>query len=451
MNECKVFVPYGSVGMIIPQDAFDRGLALKPDCIATDAGSTDSGPYYLGKGVCKYSEGAIKRCVRQLVVGADKISVPLLIGSCGTSGTDSGVDHMEKLIKEICAEEGITGKKIVKIYTEQSASLLAERFAEGKIHPLKNAPAITRDTFAECSHIVALGGAEPFIKALQEGADIVICGRCTDTAIISAMPLMRGCNPGAAWHGAKTAECGAGCTNKWGGTGVVLTVDETGFTIEASAEDAACSPYSVSAHMLYENSNPFVLYEPGVKLDVTKATYTQLEGGRVRVEGSQVIPMPYTMKLEGSGPVGYQTIAIVGVRDRQVLEDPIGWIDALSKNTQRKLDAFGFDKAEYSYDLRAFGYNAVSDETIEPGSYVPREVGIMLVVTATTQTLATEIAKSFNPELLHFNLHSGEMPTFAFPFSPNEIEKGLLYEFKLNHVVDTQSPDELVRYSSSTT
>ncbi len=450
MKICKVFVPYGAIGMGIPQDAFDRGLALQPDVIATDAGSTDSGPYYLGAGVGKYSEAAIRRCVRQLVKGAEKLSVPLLIGSCNTSGTDSGVDELERIVREVCQEENISGKKIVKIYTEQRPEKLKRKFQQGKIRPLKNAPDIDENTFDECSHIVGLGGAEHFIKALKMGADIVLCGRCTDTAIIAAYPIMKGCHVGATWHGAKTAECGPACTTQWSGTGVVLTVDETGFSIEATAENASCTPYTVSAHMLYENSDPFVLVEPGTVIDVRKAVYKQLENGIVRVEGSQATPAPYTMKLEGSGSVGFQTVALVGIQDREVMADPMRWIEGLKAYTKIKLQDQGFPMEEFTYDLKAYGFNAVSGTYLEPGTFVPREIAVLLTVTAKTQELATEVAKTFNPYLLHYRVGGGEMPSFAFPFSPNEIEKGNIYEFKLNHIVAVDEVDELVRYAETT-
>ena len=37
------------------------------------------------------------------------------------------------------------------------------------------------------------------------------------------------------------------------------------------------------------------------------------------------------------------------------------------------------------------------------------------------------------------------MPSYAFPFSPAEIERGQVFEFKLNHVVSVDDPAELVR------
>ena len=37
------------------------------------------------------------------------------------------------------------------------------------------------------------------------------------------------------------------------------------------------------------------------------------------------------------------------------------------------------------------------------------------------------------------------MPSYAFPFSPAEVERGAVYAFHLNHVVETDGPFELVR------
>ena len=46
MATTKIFIPYGAVGLNCREDAFEAGLAMGPDIISSDAGSTDSGPYY---------------------------------------------------------------------------------------------------------------------------------------------------------------------------------------------------------------------------------------------------------------------------------------------------------------------------------------------------------------------------------------------------------------------
>jgi len=60
--------------------------------------------------------------------------------------------------------------------------------------------------------------------------------------------------------------------------------------------------------------------------------------------------------------------------------------------------------------------------------------------------LATQVAKVFNPLLLHHNIFPDrQMPSFGFVFSPSEIERGVIYEFKLYHTVSIDDPFELVR------
>jgi len=78
---------------------------------------------------------------------------------------------------------------------------------------------------------------------------------------------------------------------------------------------------------------------------------------------------------------------------------------------------------------------------LEADPRIPSEVGIVGIITATSQALANEIAKMLNPFLLHHPLTKNEpMPTFAFPFSPPEMERGAAYEFCLNHVLQLNDP-----------
>ena len=53
--------PTGALGMGFLDESLERGIMLKPDVIACDAGSTDSGSFYLGSGTAKMSRRAIFR------------------------------------------------------------------------------------------------------------------------------------------------------------------------------------------------------------------------------------------------------------------------------------------------------------------------------------------------------------------------------------------------------
>jgi hypothetical protein len=77
---------------------------------------------------------------------------------------------------------------------------------------------------------------------------------------------------------------------------------------------------------------------------------------------------------------------------------------------------------------------------------VPREVGLLFIATATTQEIATQVAKTCNPMFFHMPLNPDmDLPSYAFPFSPAETERGQVYAFKLNHVIHVGNGLELVR------
>ena len=449
MAKVKVFIPYGAVGLNCTEEAFEAGLAMQPDIISSDAGSTDSGPYYLGSGHGKYSINDVKRDLKRMVLGAHKLGIPMTMGSAGTCGSDEGVDTVYDLILEICKEAGIS-KKIAKIYSQQNTEIIKEKYRQGKIKVLQGGPEISESTFDECSTIVTLLGAEAYEEAFKKGADIIIGGRSTDTAVIAAYPLLKGCDPASCWHAAKTVECGGVCTSAGLQGGVFMEVDDKGFTILSVQPGSTVSPYSVSAHLIYENSNPIQLTEPGIQIDTANSTYTALSETSVRVEGTTISHQPYTLKLEGAGPVGYQTVSTAGIRERKIMQDPMTWVDAVSEAGMEKLEKVGISKDSYHFWLRPYGYNGVSGMDI-PKDYVPNELLMMLTVTAATQEMATQITKAFNPLLLHHNIFEDRpMPSYSFIFSPAEIERGAIYEFKLYHTVSVENPLELIRIKYET-
>ena len=353
-----VLVPSGVLGLGFSQAALELGIARGCDVIAVDGGSTDSGPHSLGTGRSKYSRAVCKAEWRALMQARAQLGVPLIIGTAGTSGTDSTVDWMYEITCELAEELGQT-LRVARLYSGQDAGFVISKLTAGRITPLSPAPQIDADGLSAMSNIVALAGAEQIQAALQTGADIIVAGRTTDTAIIAALPLARGEHPGACWHGAKIAECGALCSTH-PGTGVIrVTFDQTGFEVEPMAPEAACTPHSVSAHMLYENSDPFRLYEPGGHLDVTCARYRALDARRVRVEGSEWIPGPYTVKLEGARLAGYQTMLLAILREAHYVANAQAWADTLVETlSARVADQIGLKPEDFSIEIRLIGVNA---------------------------------------------------------------------------------------------
>jgi len=446
VDSVRIMTPTGMLGAGWDEATIERGLALGVDVITVDGGSTDSGPYYLGSGTAKTAAKAVARDLRSLLRAAARADAPLIIGSCGTSGTDNGVDWVAGMVAEIQAEEGLD-LPVARIYSEQNATDLKHHLDAGRIHPLPPLGELRAETLEDCTHIVGMMGHEPIVEALAAGARVVLAGRATDTAVAAAYPLMKGMPAGPCWHAAKIVECGGQCTTNPRAGGVHTTIDATGFTIEPLDPDSACTPYTVAAHMLYETVNPYEMREPAGTLDVRDATYVAVDERAVRVEGSQFhLADQHTVKLEGARITGYEAMSFTAVRDPLILADVEAWADLLATYLRRWVSrTLGLGDDRYAFDLRLYGHNAVlGDLEFETGP--PREVGVMLLVSAADQATATAVAKIANPLMLH--LPTPEMhylPSLAFATSPAEVERGPAYEFVLNHVVDCATPTAFFR------
>ena len=129
-----------------------------------------------------------------------------------------------------------------------------------------------------------------------------------------------------------------------------------------------------------------------------------------------------------------------------MLEDVDGFISRMAHGLRQRIARTMGAGAEAVIDisLRPYGWNAVSGVPRAKAAAAPVEIGILFVATAPTQALATEAVKTCNPFFFHLPVQEGkELPSYALPFSPADIERGPVFEFRLNHVVETTSPFEL--------
>ena len=448
-SSISLISPTGALGMGFLDQSLERGISLKPDVIACDAGSTDSGPFYLGSGTPKMSRRAVLRDLRRLLLARDKLKVQLIIGSCGTSGVDSGVDWMREMTLEVAREEGLSFK-LGRIYSEQKPESMAQAFQSGNIEALPGAPEIDEQLIQNCSHIVAMMGHEPIVNLLKEKCDVVLCGRASDTALFSALPLMRGFLPGPVWHCAKTIECGAICSTSTRADGVFAEIDDNGFSVEPLALDASCTPLSLASHTLYENADPYLIREPSGMLNTQNTRYQKLSERKTRVEGSVFRPDRYTIKLEGTTCTGFQTVAIGGVRDPYIIARVDSWLAEMKvffAERLKELTGKTLGK-EVRLDISQYGKNAVMGELEKSSAQIPNEIGLLFCVTAPKQALANDVARFITHTASHWPIPEwdGFISGIAFPFSPPEIDRGPVYRFVLNHVLIPESPLSAFRF-----
>jgi ribosome modulation factor len=447
MKEIRILSATGILGSGFKEETMKRAMALKPDFIGADSGSTDPGPHYLGSGDTLFSDSAYKRDLRLMLLAARAAKVPVIVGSACTSGSDPQLARLVGIARDIAREEKLSFK-LAAIHSEQDKGYLKRKLRERKITPLANAPHFDEQVIDRSAHIVGMAGIEPFIEALEHGAEVVIAGRSSDTSVFSAMPVMRGLNPATVWHAAKILECGAACVvlRKYPDCNFAIVRDDH-FIVEPPNPDYRCDADSVASHNLYENSTPYELVEPSGVLNTYSAKYEAISDRAVKVSGSTFKQAErYTIKLEGAELVGYQAILIGSVRDPIILRQLDSWLAGLMKAANDRIaSVFGAGIEEkYQLDVRVFGKNATMGP-LEPETRIGHEVGLLFQVTADTQELATALMKSVSHIAVHYPVPewTGLITSIAYPYSPAEIPRGPTYRFNMNHVVEPASPMEM--------
>ena len=205
MDEVIGRAPSGSMGSGYNLDAFRRGMDLKPDFIGQDAGSTDMGPYYHGASATFLPLATYRYDLAIMLRAARAQRIPLLVGSALTSGDNSSLAQAVDLVREIAREDRLSFRMAV-ISAEIDKGYLKRRLAQEPLESL-GPEALTPELIDRCGPVVAQMGVEPFMRALEAGADVVIAGRACDDAIFAAMPILKGYDAGLALHCGKILEC----------------------------------------------------------------------------------------------------------------------------------------------------------------------------------------------------------------------------------------------------
>lgn len=442
-----MYAATGILGYGFPKESLETSLSKNPSFLGCDCGSCDPGPNYMGMGKAICSRQATKRDAALLVKAALSKNIPLIFGSAGGSGSDEGVNWLFEIVSGILEEECLHAK-VALIYAEQNAEYVLSKLKEGKISSLDWNPELDERTIINARHITCAMGPEPIQKMIKEGAQIIICGRATDTSVYAAVPLLLGCQPGPVWHAAKIIECGAACSFPKTHDSMMAHIDGDSFILDPPNPQKKVKRVNAAAHTLYENVNPFQITEPDGIIDVSECTYEQIDERRVIVKGSKFIPKPYSVKLEAVESIGFRSICIGGTRDPGLIQILDAFLQKVKKTTQdRVLDILGLEQSVYSLSFLRYGIDGVMGKTGR-STLIPDEVGIVMDVIADSQETANTIIGIARSLLLHtdFEGRKCNAGNIAFPFSPTDIQAGEVFRFSMNHVIWLDDPLEPFRY-----
>ncbi len=212
-------------------------------------------------------------------------------------------------IRDQIAKWQAAGEPFVNLDTGESLSTLSE-----------SPSTLTNLTVSANAYL----GARPIVKALAEGANIVITGRVAD-ASLTLGPAVH--EFGWGWDdwdklaGASVAghliECGAqvtgGYSDRWRGH----NLSDVGYPIAELNDDGSCTitkpngtggivdRMTVVSQLVYEIGDPAHYLTPDVDCDFTTVAVRDVGPDRVAVEGSTGRPAPKTLKVSLAYRDGY--------------------------------------------------------------------------------------------------------------------------------------------------
>ncbi|MDR1825281.1 MAG: DUF1446 domain-containing protein [Bifidobacteriaceae bacterium] len=184
-------------------------------------------------------------------------------------------------------------------------------------------------------------GHEPIVTCLEQGADVVVTGRATDSALFLA-PLVHsfGWAPDdwdnlargiMAGHLLECGGQGAGGNFDYDWRAVpdmanlgfpIAELTESSFHITKARDcGGLISVQSVKEQFLYEVHDPAAYITPDVTVDISQATLTQAGDNRVEVGGIKGKPRPDRLKLNIGYHAGYRVVTYLS----------FAWPDAYEK------------------------------------------------------------------------------------------------------------------------
>ncbi|MBQ4518531.1 MAG: acyclic terpene utilization AtuA family protein [Clostridia bacterium] len=424
----KIVALNGLLGYGYSKKALDVAFSEKVDYLGVDAGSTDPGPYYLGSGKSFTDRGAVKRDLSFALAKALEHKAPFIIGTAGGAGSKEHVAWMKEILIEVAKEQNLHFT-LGTVLSDVSVDYVLKKLDGGKLIDMSSEFPADRNAIKDSTRIVSQIGIAPIIELLKKKVDVIVCGRACDTAIYAAPCIYEGYSEGLAFHMAKIMECGGMCSEPVAAADVMQGyMYEDYFELCPANPIRRCTVDRVAAHTLYEQSNPYLIFEPDGVCDLTNSEFTQVNERTVRVTGSEFREAEEkTLKLEGVKCSGYRTICPATVFDPEtiahideIIETVTEFIKDNTKNT--------LPENSYAINFKLSGEKESS-------------LGIIMDIVGKTQEIADMVCALARSRMLHcdYEGRKSSAGNLAFPFSPSDIHVGAVYEFSVFHLAKVDS------------
>jgi hypothetical protein len=341
----------------------------------------------------------------------------------------------EEVLK-IAQEYGIQDLKIAVISGDDVKEQVLEMIANGE--PLINMDTGENDIAAVADRIVAANayiGADKIVEALQQGADVIIAGRISDSAIYVG-PIMyefgwEFTDPywdkiGAAitiGHVLECAEnCAGGLSNLWaelpnperiGFPIAEVYEDGTAIITKAEGTGGMINEWTVKEQLVYEITDPANYMMPDGIADFTTVQVEDLGQDRVRLTNMTGKPRPEMLKVQ----IGYRN-GFIG--EGQAF---FAWPDAYRKAQQaeqfvrKRFEIIGLKAEELRFEY--LGVNALMGAS--PGNQEDlenlNEVGLRVSARTNTREEADKVRR----EITHLWTMGGLGSAVGVPQPPRPV------------------------------
>lgn len=339
----------------------------------------------------------------------------------------------EEVIK-IARSHNITNLKIGVISETDMFERMKELRAKGMEFP--NLDTGEKDIESIESKIVAANayiGADLIIEALKNGADIVIAGRVSDTALYVG-PLMYEFGwefkepywdrIGAAVTIGHLIECAENVTGGLSGQwNKVKNMAQIGYPIAEVSENGdvllskvpgsggILNQWTVKEQLTYEVHDPSNYIMPDGIADFTTVKVEEVGEDLVRVTGMTGKPRPEMLKVQVCYKDGYISEGLI----------LLPWPDAYAKAKQaeqtarKRFEIVGLKARELRFDY--VGINTLHGELAPEPNYEPNEVGLRIVA----RTDSLEEASKIGREATHLWTLGGTGSSYGTPYKPRPV------------------------------